>query len=59
MIERRVLGRSGLYVSRLCFGSLTISPSQAALSETEGGRLIGHALSKGINFIDTAELYQT
>jgi predicted aldo/keto reductase-like oxidoreductase len=58
-MEYRVLGKSNIEVSRLCFGSLTISPSQANLSAQDGGELISYALSRGINFIDTAELYQT
>lgn len=58
-MEYRLLGNSNIEVSRLCFGSLTMSPSQANLSEREGGDLIAYALSRGISFIDTAELYQT
>lgn len=52
-----VLGRSGIAVSRLCFGTLTISPAQAGLSVEEGAELISYACSKGISFLDTAELY--
>ncbi|NLT96200.1 MAG: 4Fe-4S binding protein [Clostridia bacterium] len=51
------LGNTGIVVSRLCFGSLTISPLQANLSVEEGARLICYAFEQGINFIDTAELY--
>lgn len=43
--------------SRLCFGSLTLSPLQKNLSVEEGARLLKHAYDKGINFYDTAELY--
>lgn len=31
-MEQRLLGRSGLSVSRLCFGSLTVGPTQAKQS---------------------------
>jgi len=58
-LEYRPLGRSGLNVSRLCFGTLTIGPLQANLSVSEGSRLLEIALAKGVNFIDTAELYGT
>lgn len=52
------LGKTGLKVSRLCFGSLTISPLQKNLSPTKAGDVIKNAFARGINFIDTAELYQ-
>lgn len=55
----RVLGRTGIHVSRLCFGALTIGPLQANLAIAEGARVIRRALEAGVNFIDTAELYCT
>jgi len=58
-VEYRELGTTGLQVSRMCFGALTIGPLQRNLSVAEGGRLIRQALEAGINFIDTAELYRT
>lgn len=57
-MEYRNLGRCGIKVSRLCFGSLTISPAQADLSPKAGGELIAYAAARGVNFIDTAELYE-
>lgn len=54
-----MLGQTGIKVSRLCFGALTIGPLQANLSPLEGGRVIRYALEQGVNFIDTAELYGT
>lgn len=53
------LGKSGLQVSRLCFGTLTLGPLQAALPLQEGADLIRMAFDSGINFFDTAELYET
>lgn len=58
-VEYKTLGQTGLEVSRLCFGALTIGPLQRNLSVAEGGRVIRHALELGVNFIDTAELYET
>lgn len=58
-MEYRILGKTALRVSRLCFGTLTMGPLQANLSVGEGARLIELALDKGVNFIDTAELYGT
>ncbi len=52
-----ILGKSGIEVSRLCFGSLTIGPLQAALSTDFGSEVIAHALRKGVHFIDTAQYY--
>ncbi|MEW6229330.1 MAG: aldo/keto reductase, partial [Bacillota bacterium] len=40
-------------------GTLTIGPVQAHLPIAEGARLLRAALARGVNFIDTAELYGT
>lgn len=58
-MQYRVLGKTGIKVSRLCFGALTIGPLQANLPIAEGARVIRNALEAGVNFIDTAELYRT
>jgi aryl-alcohol dehydrogenase-like predicted oxidoreductase len=58
-MDYRILGASGLRVSRLCFGSLTIGPLQAGLGLEEGASVIRVAFDMGVNFIDTAELYCT
>jgi predicted aldo/keto reductase-like oxidoreductase len=56
---RHTLGRSGILVSPLCFGTLTLGPLQAGLPLKAGARLIRYALERGINFFDTADLYGT
>jgi aryl-alcohol dehydrogenase-like predicted oxidoreductase len=58
-LEYGILGRTGIKVSRLCFGALTIGPLQANLPVREGAAIIRHAINAGVNFIDTAELYNT
>jgi len=58
-MEYRTLGKTGLVVSRLCYGTLTIGPLQKNLPVKEGAKIIRHALEAGINFLDTAELYGT
>lgn len=58
-MDYHLLGDTGLRVSALCFGSLPMGPLQAGLSTEEGGALILEALEKGVNFIDTAEIYGT
>lgn len=58
-MEYRYLGNTRIKVSRLCFGSLTIGPMQANLTVDEGAQVIVKALEQGVNFIDTAKLYNT
>ena len=53
------LGNTGINVSKICFGSLTMGPLQRNLSAFEGASLIEYAFEQGVNFIDTAELYET
>lgn len=53
------LGQTGIKVSKLCFGGLTVGPLQKNLTPREGGKVIEYAFSKGVNFIDTAQMYQT
>lgn len=56
-MERINLGKTQIEVSRLCFGSLTMTPFQANLPVEKGAYLIEYAYDKGINFLDTAEIY--
>jgi len=58
-MEYRRLGKTNLRVSRVCFGALTIGPLQTNMPLPEGARVLRYALERGINFIDTAELYGT
>ena len=51
------LGNSGIVVSKLCFGSLTVGPMQANHPIEDGAEIISYAFSRGINFIDTAQYY--
>ena len=53
------LGSTGLKVSKLCFGTLTMGPFQRDLSVAEGAALFERAFSHGVNFLDTAEIYET
>ena len=58
-MEYRMLGKTGISVSRMCFGALTIGPLQANLPLAEGAALVAQALEVGVNFFDTAQLYGT
>ncbi len=57
------LGNTGLFVSELCFGTMTFGGqgeiwSQIGdLQQSEADTLIGRSLDAGINFIDTADVY--
>ena len=59
MMEKVILGRSGLKVHPLAFGTLTISPMQKDFPPQRGAELILYAAEKGINLFDTAQLYDT
>ena len=53
-MQYRPLGDSGLEVSLICLGSMMWGSHN---TEAEGHEQLDYALSRGINFIDTAELY--
>jgi aryl-alcohol dehydrogenase (NADP+) len=48
------LGRSGLKVSPLCLGTMMFG---GATDETTSGTIIGMARDAGLNFVDTADVY--
>jgi aryl-alcohol dehydrogenase-like predicted oxidoreductase len=57
------LGRTGLFVSELCLGTMTFGGGAGIwdkigqLQQADAERLVGQALDAGINFIDTADIY--
>ena len=46
-------------VSKLCFGTLTMSPLQKNMTPSDGAALLIYAYERGIRFLDTADLYET
>lgn len=52
-----VLGNTGIPVTRLGFGTLTMSPLQRALAVEDGANLLLAAFERGIRFVDTAQMY--
>ena len=52
--SRRLLGRSGIWVSPLCLGTMMFG---GPTDECEARRIIDDAAGRGINFIDTANTY--
>ncbi len=55
-LEYRNLGRSGLKVSPLCLGTMMFG---GPTDETTSDRIIARARAVGINFIDTADAYNS
>jgi aryl-alcohol dehydrogenase (NADP+) len=53
-MEYHKLGRSGLKVSRLCLGAMMFGDQT---DEETSSRIIGKARDAGVNFIDTADVY--
>ena len=55
-MKYRKLGHTNIEVSQICLGSMTWGTQN---SETEAHAQINYAMERGINFIDTAEMYPT
>jgi aryl-alcohol dehydrogenase-like predicted oxidoreductase len=53
-MQKILLGRSDLLVSRVCLGTMTFGEQN---SEADAHSQLDYALTRGINFIDTAEMY--
>lgn len=53
-MEKRRLGRTDLLVSRICLGTMTFGQQN---TEEEGHRQLDKAFERGVNFVDTAEMY--
>ena len=51
------LGWQGPEVSEVCFGSLAVSPLQGRVTGAEGTALLSYAIERGVDWIDTAEIY--
>jgi aryl-alcohol dehydrogenase-like predicted oxidoreductase len=59
------LGRTGLFVSEICLGTMTFGGSEnagmwkaiGALQQDEVDGIVGRALEGGVNFFDTADVY--
>lgn len=54
VMQYSLLGTSGVEVSRVCLGSMTWGIQN---TQQQANEQIEYALSQGVNFIDTAELY--
>ena len=56
-MEYRMLGRTGLKVSKLAFGGSSLGSAFRSVAEEDGIRTVHVALDHGINLIDTAPFY--
>ena len=52
---KKILGRTGISVTPVGMGTLTMGFSQKNLDIEAGSRVIVHAVEQGINFLDTAQ----
>ncbi len=48
------LGRSGLHVTPICLGTMTFGEQ---VNEADSHAILDRALDRGVNFLDTAEMY--
>lgn len=53
-MEYRTIGRTGVKVSSLCLGTMTFGGNA---DEAEAARIFEASLAAGVNFIDTADVY--
>src|SRR5579862_8707293 len=53
-METRKLGHTDLTVSRICFGTMTFG---SQMDEAAAHRTLDYCVDNGINFIDTANVY--
>src|SRR5450755_4188696 len=53
-MQYKHLGRSGLFVSPLCLGTMNFGPQT---NEADSFAIMDRALELGINFFDTANVY--
>ena len=58
-IGKRRLGRDGPEVSAVGLGCMGMSDFYGAHDDAESIRVIHHALDRGVNFLDTADMYGT
>jgi aryl-alcohol dehydrogenase-like predicted oxidoreductase len=63
-MQYKELGNTGIFVSRLCLGTMTFGASNWPNGDILGGldrkqvnTLVGQSIDAGINFFDTANVY--
>ena len=53
-MKTTALGKTGLSVSTACLGTMTFG---AQVAEADAARMVDYALDQGVNFVDTANVY--
>ncbi|MFO1079106.1 MAG: aldo/keto reductase [Reyranellaceae bacterium] len=57
MAARRTLGGSALSVFPIGLGCMSLSGAYGGLSDEEGIRVVHHALDRGVDFLDSSDMY--
>ncbi len=62
-VKYKMLGRTGLFVSEICLGTMTFGgrgalwPVIGRLDQSAANDLLRRAIDRGVNFFDTADVY--
>ena len=56
-MQYRTFGRTGWQVSEIAFGGWQIGGDWGRVDDDDSIRTLHHAFDRGVNFVDTAELY--
>ena len=59
IMKKIQLGNTGIFVTPIGFGVLTIGNTKLNLTLEEGAKFVRYAYDHGINFFDTAQYYET
>ncbi|MEO7886463.1 MAG: aldo/keto reductase, partial [Polaromonas sp.] len=57
MIKTRTLGRNGPSISAIGLGCMGMSDFYGSRDDAESIATIHHALDRGLNFLDTSDIY--
>ncbi|MDR2355046.1 MAG: aldo/keto reductase [Clostridiales Family XIII bacterium] len=58
-MKKNTLGKTGIPVTPVGFGVLTVGRTQLDMPVKEGAAILRYALECGVNFLDTAQYYET
>ena len=56
-LAKRALGASGLQVSPIGFGLMSLSGIYGASDDENGTKLIQQAIDQGVDFLDSSDMY--
>src|SRR6202012_3219834 len=56
-LEHRALGKSGLSVSAIGLGCMSLSGVYGAADDAESEKLIRHAIDTGVDHLDSSDMY--